>query len=254
MLRFAVFHLFLHVVVEAFVSFPPEHVASNNALKTSSSDYSVSDEQRRNFFASLFIATGSAVAVSSFDSQRAQVLSQFDDTTATVIENLDRAVEYIDTECDRRFLHAVVSSDYKLLYKGLSSPERIAVCSAPEDLLHEVPFFRTMQEELRNQPIQPSNSRIAVANPVAAQRMGSTVCSVWPLGANVHFAWLEQGSAFRGAWDTKMIVDGVDCGRMSLEDALESNKEILFRSERYLAVPLSMEQDFVRKLKDSFII
>ncbi|GAX19252.1 hypothetical protein FisN_4Lh162 [Fistulifera solaris] len=225
-----VFYLLFVVGVQGFGLYP-EIYAGKSALKTSSSDYSVSDQQRRD----LFVAS-----------------------TSTTFENVDQALVYIDPECDRRFLHAVVASDYRLLYKGLSMvQDQIALRNAPDNLLQSsenAPLFRTLEEAMQQQPLQPSTSQIAVANSLAAQRMGTTVCSIWPLGPNVHFAWLEHGTSFRGTWDTKMIVDGVDCGRMSLEDALESNKEIVFRSERYLAVPLSMEQELVQKLKNSFII
>ena len=259
MLRSVVFHLLL-LAVQGFVVRPPGRrgLASRSALEMSSSGYSVPDDQRRDLFASI-LATGLAAVVFAGSQSVPNVSSRQLATTETLItyiDHVDQALQWIDAECDRRFLHAVVASDYKLLYKGLSSVERISLCSSPEDLLQseDAILFRTLEKELQHQPIQPSTSRIAVANPVAAQRMGGTVCSIWPLGQFVHYAWLENGTSFRGTWDTKMIVDGVDCGRMSLEDALEGNKEILFRSERYLAVPVSMEKELVRKLKGLFII
>jgi hypothetical protein len=92
---------------------------------------------------------------------------------------------------------------------------------------------------------------LAVSNPEAAKWWGTQVVLVGPLGGNVHFAWLEQGGAFANAGANP----GVDCGRMFLEGALESNKDIMFRAESgYLAVPLSMEKELVSELKGAFII
>ncbi|GAX22726.1 hypothetical protein FisN_4Hh162 [Fistulifera solaris] len=259
LMRLLVCSLLSVVGVQGFYLYPTIH-AGKSALKTSSSDYSVSDQQRRDLLVASTATTFAAMLfLGHTQAQSASKLETTSTKTLSLLENVDQALEYIDAECDRRFLHAVVASDYQLLYKGLSSAQnQIALSSAPDNLLQsssdDAPLFRTLEEAMQPQPLQPSTSRIAVANAVAAQRMGATVCSIWPLGPNVHFAWLEHGTSFRGTWDTEMIVDGVDCGRMSLEDALESNKEILFRSERYLAVPLSMEQELVQKLKNSFII
>ncbi len=258
-MRSFVFYLLLVVGVQGFGLYPPNY-AIKSALKTSSSDYSVSDRQRRDLFVASTATTFAAVIFSGRQRAQTTMASNLETTAKTLsfVESVDQALQSIDAECDRRFLHAVVTSDYQLLYKGLSWVDnRISLCNAPDNLLQrseDAPLFRTLEKVMQQQPLQPSTSRIAVANSVAAQRMGTTVCSIWPLGSNVHFAWLENGTSFRGTWNTKMIIDGVDCGRMSLEDALESNKEILFRSERYLAVPLSMEQELIQKLKNSFII
>ena len=52
-----------------------------------------------------------------------------------------------------------------------------------------------------------------------------------------------------------MIVDGIDCGVMSLEDALERpNGQVMIHADSFLMVPAFMEQELVEKLRLSFII
>jgi hypothetical protein len=217
------------------------------------------DNQRRNAIASVF-TIGAAATLSSFLMDAPGVpASSIDSSTITKLSSVQEAVQLIESSCDRRFLHAVVASDYQLMYRGLSSTKRqgISTRNEPETALEsDAQVFSSIETILQDRPLAPSNSRMAVSNPEAAKRWGTQVVSVWPLGENVHFAWLEQGSAFSNAGaNPKIIVDGVDCGRMSLEDALESNKEIMFRAESgYLAVPLSMEKELVAKLKGAFII
>eukprot|EP00527_Entomoneis_sp_CCMP2396_P002290 CAMPEP_0198149962 /NCGR_PEP_ID=MMETSP1443-20131203/48794_1 /TAXON_ID=186043 /ORGANISM="Entomoneis sp., Strain CCMP2396" /LENGTH=278 /DNA_ID=CAMNT_0043815137 /DNA_START=172 /DNA_END=1004 /DNA_ORIENTATION=- len=188
------------------------------------------------------------------------------------VQSVDQAIHIIESSCDRRFLHAVVASDYKFMYRGITSNKRrslplIAIRDETDSLLMATSsgdaaavdrsaVFEFVQEQLLNRPLQPSNSRLAIADSALAAQGSSRgyqqpddavdvdVYSVWPLGDNVHFAWMEEGTAFRSLSSTaaaqqqninNIIVDGIDCGRMSLEDALENCKEILFRSDRYLA-------------------
>jgi hypothetical protein len=219
------------------------------------------DNHRRNVIASV-CTIGTAAALSSFlmDAPMLGIpTSSIDSSTITKLASVEEAVQLIESSCDRRFLHAVVASDYQLMYRGLPSTKRqvITTRNEPETVLEsDAQVFSSIETILQGRPLVPSNSRLAVSNPEAAKRWGTQVVSVWPLGENVHFAWLEQGSAFSNAdANPKIIVDGVDCGRMSLEDALESNKEIMFRAESgYLAVPLFMEKELVSKLKGAFII
>ena len=217
------------------------------------------DNQRRNVIASAF-SIGTAATLSSFLTDALGVpTSSIDSSTITKLGSVEEAVQLIESSCDRRFLHAVVASDYQLMYRGLSSTEwqGITTRNEPETVLEsDAQVFSSIETILQDRPLAPSNSRLAVSNPDAAKRWGTQVVSVWPLGDNVHFAWLEEGHAFSDAGaDPKILVDGVDCGRMSLEDALESNKEIMFRAgSGYLAVPLSMEKKLISKLKGAFII
>jgi hypothetical protein len=216
------------------------------------------DNQRRNVIASVF-TIGTAATLSSFMTDAPGVpTSSVDSSTITKLASVEEAVQLIESSCDRRFLHAVVASNYQLMYRGLSSTKRqgITTRNEPENALESDAQVLSIETILQDRALAPSNSRLAVSNPDAAKQWGAQVVSVWPLGENVHFAWPEQGSVFSNAGAIpKIIVDGVDCGRMSLEDALESNKEILFRAESgYLAVPLFMEKELVSKLKGAFII
>merc|ERR1712238_318491 len=75
--------------------------------------------------------------------------------------------------------------------------------------------------------------------------------------SGIHYAWHEQGGNFRSSTTTSrtdIIVDGIDCGRMSLEDALEGNMEVLVQANQFLIVPLSMEEALVSRLKTSFLL
>ena len=51
-----------------------------------------------------------------------------------------------------------------------------------------------------------------------------------------------------------IIVDGIDCGRESLEDCLEGDTQVLVRAERFLVIPQSMEKDLLGKLQGAFLI
>ena len=54
--------------------------------------------------------------------------------------------------------------------------------------------------------------------------------------------------------DSTIIVDGIDCGRESLEDCLEGDTQVLVRAERFLVIPQSMEKDLLGKLQGAFLI
>jgi hypothetical protein len=64
----------------------------------------------------------------------------------------------------------------------------------------------------------------------------------------------KRGGAFRT--DSKVIVDGIDCGRMSLEDALDGGKnmQVLVQAKQFLVVPHSMERQLIEKLQGAFLI
>ena len=219
------------------------------------------DATRRNLFLSslsCLLLSGSGSLVRRQQQQR--VGQAGIDTT---FFSIDQAMDILESSCDRRFLHAVVASDYHLLYKQASSTSRktqnqIYIDETQENLL-ELPnrrrqdAFLTLEEKLRDRPLQPSTSRLGFANPKT--EAAQSLISVWPLGNNVHFAWMQEGTAFESiSSEDKVIVDGIDCGRMSLEDALEGGKHILFRSDRYLAVPISMETELIERLKSAFLI
>jgi hypothetical protein len=201
--------------------------------------------------------------------------SDDDHRHANPLLSLDQAFMVIEASCDRRFLHAVVSSDYNLMYRGISKEDSrfpTIVSNEPSDLLlastydsrEAADYFKDLDDRMKlaERPIRPSNGHLATTSVEAARRWGGYAASVWPLDDDVHFAWLERGGDFwpvattdDEASERVVVVDGVDCGRLSLDDALErQNSEILFKADRYLAIPVSMEERLISRLKSSFII
>ena len=114
-----------------------------------------------------------------------------------------------------------------------------------------------MARELKS-PVRPSNGHLATTCPKAAGEWG-VAASIWPIGeVNVHFAWFADGGLFwprpEGA-SQDIIVDGRDCGKMSLEDALVGdNWEVLFQTEKFVAIPVKFEDELRKELKKSFVI
>ena len=99
---------------------------------------------------------------------------------------------------------------------------------------------------------------LATTCPKAAGEWG-IAASIWPIGEDgVHFAWFADGGLFwprpEGA-SQDVIVDGRDCGQMSLEDALVGdNWEVLFQTEKFVAIPVKFEDELCKELKKSFVI
>jgi hypothetical protein len=237
--------------------------------------------QRKDVLASL-VAVTTAAATTAFFSRMplvpnppsARATAATGGTTViTQLSSVEEALALIETSCDRRFLHAVVASGYRLMYRGITPKEASSgpcIRTEPSDLL--VPstygsqaaadFFAALEDRMRAQPVKPSNGHVAVTSADAAKVWGGDAASIWPLGGDVHFAWPEEGDTFwptasqdRNAKEPNVIVDGVDCGLMSLEDALESNqKEIMFSAERFLAIPVSLETKLLEGLQSAFII
>ena len=210
--------------------------------------------------------------------------------------SLDEALALIDAQCDRRFLHAVVSSDYRLLYRGVpvSSPaSQVPSVYQVDDerRRHTAPVaaeFRTALEwQQEHHQTSHSSSRsstllstwsssspfhVAATDPqsISSTNPNQSVVSVWPLGDNVHFAWSKDPQAARLVSSSShgqqamiankettnsLIVDGVDCGVMSLEDALERpHGQVLVHANSVLMVPATMERELVERLKQSFLI
>ena len=183
---------------------------------------------------------------------------------AQILTSADDALALIDAQCDRRFIHAVIASDYRLLYRGGNVQKRPSVYSIDIDsdkiVAPVASDFKKALEQQQNSNADivstwSSNSpfHMAVTNP---NMIDSKVVSVWPLGENVHFAWTapQQQQEILNP-DSSLIVDGVDCGVMSLEDALERpNGQVTIHANSFLMVPASMEKELVEKLKHSFII
>lgn len=189
-------------------------------------------------------------------------------TTTQILSSVEDAVALIDAQCDRRFLHALVATDYEqLLYRGVA-PKQAKYLSAVNTMdsgtSQAKPVATDFMESLESASLVEDFSGstpfhlTTTGAKATAQKM-----SLWPLGANVHFCWTENEqdrlwSESKGSLVTspqQIIVDGVNCGVMSLEDALERPQgQVMVRADSYLLVPASMEQDLIARLKDSFII
>lgn len=203
----------------------------------------------------------------------------------TALPSVDAALDLIDASCDRRFLHAVVASDYNFLYRGLPSggidARSPTLRDEPCDLLdlatygsdEAAAYFRDLDGAMkaRGSPVLPSNGHLGVTCPKAAAEWGGVAASIWPLGGGesdddgVHFAWFESGGEFwprpaaratGGASADGIIVDGIDCGRLSLDDALVGDRwEVLFRADRgFLAVPAAFDAKLREGLRQSFLV
>lgn len=209
-------------------------------------------------------------------------------TTIQQLSSVDEILGLIESSCDRRYLHAVVASDYKLMYRGVPTEESnfasVHINEASDLLLpstynskEALKFFNILEERMHDKPIKPSNGHLSTTSTEAAKVWGENYASVWPLAESdkddVHFAWLEDAGEF---WPTissneivmsnindfanskKIIFDGIDCGRMSLDDALEKkggkDYEIMFRAKKFLLVPSRYEQELISGLKGAFII
>lgn len=83
--------------------------------------------------------------------------------------------------------------------------------------------------------------------------------------SDIHYAWPEQGGSLEPnlgkdgapismALSQQMIVDGIDCGKMSLEDALEGNMQVLVLAPTFLSVPSHMESSLRKGLQEAFLI
>ncbi|KAL3939151.1 MAG: hypothetical protein SGBAC_006077 [Bacillariaceae sp.] len=263
------------MIFQAFCALTFSHLSTWNlqAFDPTSVD-TVEDEQRRN----LMISSGLGMIGASFgllnkNSLLKGVGTQQAVGSAVVSRQLvvDQALEIIENQCDRRFLHAVVASDYQLLYQMAPLDNRVSVLRTDQDasvlqssMLTSVDL-KVIDAKLKDRPMNVDAScQLAFANPkdVPNRKPGMTIndddhiVSIWPLGEEVHFTWMEQeGTSLASIGvDDKIIVDGIDCGRMSLEDALEEGKQVLLRSETYLAVPRSLEKELIAKLQSAFLI
>jgi len=221
------------------------------------------------------LGTMAALATAATLSSRTPEKAAYSAIGVETLPTIDDAIRVIDASCDRTFLHAVVASDYRFLYRGVDpalagiSPSP-TVRTEPCDLLdpstygseEAAKYFSRLDDAMqrRGSPVLPRNGHLATTSAEEAARWGQAA-SVWPLGEGAHFAWYADGGTFwpdhrnDGAGAADVIVDGVDCGRMNLVDALEGEScEILFHANRFLTVPASMEEDLREKLRNSFII
>ena len=184
--------------------------------------------------------------------------------------NLSQAIDWIEQNCDKRFIHAVVASDYNFLYYGLdqNAKKKIRIESLQESDLFSfdtygsndaVEYFQNLESLLVNDVVKPSNGHLMTTSSKDAANWGNAY-SMWPMG-DVHYAWFQSKGLFyprssaTALTRDDIIVDGRDCGKDSLDDALTANGcEVLVSGQRYMAVPASMDNELRQALKDAFLI
>lgn len=195
-----------------------------------------------------------------------------------LLGSIDEALRMIDEQCDRRFLHAVIASNYRLLYRGVTDtlskkPLVVVAKNDPQmDSKKETPtgsdFLHALEDTFPTTTMDdalPSAGRyhLSLTNPKDTP-FPQIPMSIWPLGSKVHFAWTENpqktlwkqsAGAVSLSSSSKVIVDGIDCGKMSLEDALERpNGQVIVYTDSYLMVPTALEEELLARLKNSFLI
>ncbi len=176
----------------------------------------------------------------------------------TTVASVDEALKLIESRGDKRFLHAVVASDYQFLYEQSET--------VPSDIDSKEIFSKKV-------PSAKNNSKTIHLAATGNLRTAKS-SSLWPLGmamnsssgsSDIHYAWPEQGGSLEPnlgkdgapismALSQQMIVDGIDCGKMSLEDALEGNMQVLVLAPTFLSVPSHMESSLRKGLQEAFLI
>lgn len=199
------------------------------------------------FFLSQKIATSSPAILTTLESVA-------DNDTVepmiTTVSSVAEALNIIESRGDKRFLHAVVASDYQFLYEQSKT--------VPSDIDAEEIFSKKVPSV--------SNKSRTVHLATTGNLRSKKSSSLWPLGnamttsgSDIHYAWPEQGGLLEpnrnvAATSQKMIVDGIDCGKMSLEDALEGDMQVLVQAPTYLSVPSHMESSLRKGLQEAFLI
>ncbi len=227
------------------------------------------DPSKRNLF--LLASTAVAATASSQYLVKGSSTLPFSQKTARILD-IPQAIQWIDDNCDRRFLHAVIASDYRFLYRGVSSlgPNDIRMENfGKSDLLKEGTYespqalkvFESIQDVLENEVVNPANGHLATSSAKDAGEWG-VAASIWPLNG-AHYAWFQDGGLFYPRPNTDasvikrddIIVDGKDCGKESLEDALRSDWcEVMLSSNDVLVVPASLDGELREALKGSFLV
>jgi hypothetical protein len=200
----------------------------------------------------------------------------------SLLSFLDDVVQWIDTYGDKKFIHAVVASDYRFMYRGEDSfqPGRISqrvigtILAPPPDLLipgtygtssAALDYFRMLEDIMVNEPVRPSIGHLATTSAHDASAWGPAV-SVWPAAVTGNsLAWFQDGGLFyprphsseqdRNAVQASLVVNGRNCGEVSLDDILsQPNSEIMFSAPSFLAVPARFDAGLRSHLRASFII
>ena len=126
-----------------------------------------------------------------------------------------------------------------------------------------LPFFQSIQNILENETVNPSNGHLTTSSAIDAGKWG-VAASIWPRNG-AHYAWFQDGGLFyprsissNGGSVVQredIIVDGKDCGKESLEDALRSEScEVLLATDEVLVVPAAMDQQLREALEGSFLV
>lgn len=224
---------------------------------------------RRNF---ILLASSAAAATASSQYFLNSDSSSGSTTPAAFTEAMDipQAIQWIDDNCDRRYLHAVIASDYKFLYRGVTNlgPKEIRMERPKPDLLSEetygsaqaLDFFQNVQQVLEKDAVNPTNGHLATSSAKDATEWG-VAGSIWPVNGS-HYAWFQDGGLFYPRPNNSavvaredLIVDGKDCGKESLEDALRSDScEVMVASEQFLVVPASLDEKLREALQGSFLV
>ena len=222
---------------------------------------------RSRFLRSTSAVVSSCIIYPPIKSARATAAASYTQPLNSVRE----AVDVISASCNKRFLYNCVASGYNFLYHGLDPEEAVlpsVQTSKPCDLLNPetyvseeaASYFAALDRRMAKEksPVLPSNGHLATTCPKAAGEWG-VAASIWPIGEeNIHFAWFVDGGLFwprpEGASED-IVVDGIDCGKISLDDVLVGdNWEVLFRADKFVAVPVKFEDELRRQLKKSFAI
>jgi len=232
------------------------------------------DNSRRNLLLSTAAIGSSVLFATNNDNISSSINEKKAPSNIRTISSVKEAIQTIDDSCDRRFLHAVVASDYRFLYRGISD-NKMSIREEPFDLLSDgtydspeaLKWFQRVEEVLQNDKVKPSNGHLAITSAEAASAWGTTAASIWPLvqqqgseEKEVHYAWFQQGGLFYPPRSmeldrSKLIIDGRDCGRDSLEDALSAKEcEILVATTSFLAVPVALEEELRRGLQGAFLM
>lgn len=219
----------------------------------------------------LLAASLGSVAVAAgwkFQSETIPTTLVAQSTNTQILSSLEEAVTLIDDQCDRRFLHALVATDYEqLLYRGVvpRQAKSLSVVNTLESATSQSkPVATDFLESLQSASlVEDFSGNTPFHLTTTGSQASASKMSLWPLGTNVHYCWTENERD--GLWSSQgtslvtspqqIIVDGVNCGVMSLEDALERPQgQVMVRADSFLLVPASMERDLIVRLKDSFII
>lgn len=166
----------------------------------------------------------------------------------TTASSVEQALTMIESIGDKRFLHAVVASDYRFLYKA----------EQPLDLSDA-----TVESIFSNKVPSDENGSRSVMMAASGSLANKKAVSLWPLETpvctsascnSIHYAWPEEEGSIPKSNTKKLIVDGIDCGKMALEDALEGDLQVLVQAPSVLLVPKSMESQLRKGLRDAFLI